>query len=782
MSRVNHTKPFDGAYWIWSENLGWDLYNGYVLMRRSIVLDGNPEEALVHISADQSYQLYINGKFVCRGPARGFQDSWPYDTVDVADYMHAGENIIAVRAYNPGFGNFQYVSRAYAGFIFDACFDGERLVSDDTWKVRRQEGIERGTVPVSIQQFPQEHIDLRIEPQDWMSSEFDDSEWNTPFKRLAYTIPWPKMEPRGIPMLEEFCDDQSQLIAEDSGLCASGYRQVRDVVGLRHSEGFNLIGKNSMQGGALRLGPSQASGFCSYLFDLGEVKVGSLELEVFGCRGGEIIDTLHVETINEETLVPDLKIPEWCRMAFGSRLVCREGANRHRFFHFYGYRYLLITVRDVPASLDAKFHLHRVAYPLKKNGTFASSDNRLTRIWEACECTQRLCSLDAYVDTPWREQAQWWGDARIQAWNTFHLDGDTRLFERGIRQVGTQLTPEGLTFGHAPTSSHHCVLPDFCLIWILTVWDHYWQAGSFELFKENHSIAQGILKYFKAHMDSDCGLVQHDPKHWLFLDWSELPAEGCPTLLSLWLLYTLERYSELCQLVDIQDDLLEVDQWAKTLRATLSNMVSADGLLGDGYAVDGKAYPSASIHVQTLASMLEITPEHRGAMFSKRILPWLRGESNETIVPSCYWAAYVLEEANRRGYGVDAVSCMHREWAEMAEFGTTFERFDGELGSSSRSHAWSAHPLYLLMQTVGGVRQTAPGWSEIHFEPVLYGKNCQTVIPTPLGKIQSSWSITGDTVDAELSLPEGMSASVYLPNTDHSPETVTGMSSWQWKR
>ncbi|MDA6840245.1 hypothetical protein OSL57_26375, partial [Escherichia coli] len=79
------------------------------------------------------------------------------------------------------------------------------------------------------------------------------------------------------------------------------------------------------------------------------------------------------------------------------------------------------------------------------------------KIWKACEQTQRVCSLDAYVDTPHREQAQWWGDARVQAWNTFMLCDDPRLLWRGIRQIAMQTAPNGLTYGHAPTMAHHCI-------------------------------------------------------------------------------------------------------------------------------------------------------------------------------------------------------------------------------------------------------------------------------------------------------------------------------------
>jgi len=58
----------------------------------------------------------VNGEYVCRGPARGYQKSWPFDEVDIEKWLKKGRNVIAVRAYNPGRSNFQYIHQGYAGF------------------------------------------------------------------------------------------------------------------------------------------------------------------------------------------------------------------------------------------------------------------------------------------------------------------------------------------------------------------------------------------------------------------------------------------------------------------------------------------------------------------------------------------------------------------------------------------------------------------------------------------------------------------------------------------
>ena len=86
------------------------------------------------ITADQAYQLFVNGRFVGRGPARGYQHSWPYDEIDVAAFLKKGRNIFAVRAYNPGFSNFQYLSEGLAGLLVAGRWGKTEIYSDASWK------------------------------------------------------------------------------------------------------------------------------------------------------------------------------------------------------------------------------------------------------------------------------------------------------------------------------------------------------------------------------------------------------------------------------------------------------------------------------------------------------------------------------------------------------------------------------------------------------------------------------------------------------------------------
>lgn len=770
-------RNFQHSRWIWPESHNWDLHNSYALFRKELVLQKVPAKAPLFITADQSYQLYVNGRYVCRGPARGFQKSWPYDVVDLRPFLRRGRNVLAVRAHNPGFSNFQYLTQGYAGLLVSAKWDDTRIASDKTWKCRRQEGINRAAVPTSLQLFCQEHIDLRVEDPGWMESDFDDSGWTGLVAEAPWNgMPWSSLEPRGIPMLKEEIISPAGCLGVASGRCLKDYRTARDVARVRFHEGL-AHSPCSTKAEEFRVGPIGRGQFRSFLIDFGKTVVGSLGVDVRGAAGGEIVDTLHFESIDKAKLSPHFEPDKHCRMAFAHRLVCRPGNQTHVFYHAFGFRFMLLTVRDCPAEIQVRPFLRTTLYPIRKRGAFRSADPALQSIWETCASTQRVCSLDAFVDTPWREQAQWWGDARVQACNTFHLDGDTRLFRRGIRQIAGQATADGVTYGHAPTMAHNCILPDFTLVWFLTLWDYFWQTGSTEPLDTHRDTVDRALGYFRDHTDPKTGLVTNDERYWLFLDWADIFKDGAPAVYNLWLLVSLEKLAELHRAAGRPASARPIAAWARRLRISLARLVGDNGLLHDGIDRKGRRVAGQSIHSQTLALMAGLDGIDANAALERSLLPWLRGESNSGPVPSSYWATYVINVLIGRGHGAEVVAFIKRHWLVMAEHGTTWETFEPSFGNTSLSHAWSAHPLFHLMQTIGGIIQTGSAWRLVRFAPVFAGDHGGATIPTPAGKITSAWTRTQDgSIQASLSLPQGVTAEVFLPGL--KPCTATGKSRW----
>ena len=66
------------------------------LFRKTFALASVPERVPARITADSRYILFVNGQEVNRGPVRSQPRRLHCDLLDLAPYLKAGENLIAV--------------------------------------------------------------------------------------------------------------------------------------------------------------------------------------------------------------------------------------------------------------------------------------------------------------------------------------------------------------------------------------------------------------------------------------------------------------------------------------------------------------------------------------------------------------------------------------------------------------------------------------------------------------------------------------------------------------
>src|SRR5690606_10254466 len=63
------------AAWISCSGIAPRDYGVYHF-RKTFTLDAKPSSFIIHLSADNRYRLWVNGKPVCSGPARGDLYNW----------------------------------------------------------------------------------------------------------------------------------------------------------------------------------------------------------------------------------------------------------------------------------------------------------------------------------------------------------------------------------------------------------------------------------------------------------------------------------------------------------------------------------------------------------------------------------------------------------------------------------------------------------------------------------------------------------------------------------
>ncbi|HOK35636.1 MAG TPA: hypothetical protein PK860_00150 [Paludibacteraceae bacterium] len=122
------------ALWIGPKNDKGTEYGVYYF-RKSITIKEKLESFNIHVSADNRYKLFVNGKVVSMGPARGDTYFWNYETVDIAPYLVSGNNCIAALVWNEAEYRPEAQISIRTAFILQGNSEKEEILnSNETWK------------------------------------------------------------------------------------------------------------------------------------------------------------------------------------------------------------------------------------------------------------------------------------------------------------------------------------------------------------------------------------------------------------------------------------------------------------------------------------------------------------------------------------------------------------------------------------------------------------------------------------------------------------------------
>jgi len=765
-------EPPRRARWIWYDLSEWDLVNTYMLARKTFELSRAPKRAIIHITADLRYRLWVNGTYVTRGPARGIAKFQPFDTIDIGPFLCQGRNVIAARVYQAGVGTFQSVHMGVTGLLVESVSPRLPVDTDVDWRVMRDVSIRRNVVRTSLQLSHQEHFDASKEEIGWRQADFDDSHWLAPHARGHGAFPpFTGFEPRGIPQMREELVAPESIVAVFDGRSKPGCRDTANVTRTYLNDGpltkAALVNPPtfSSEGMSLGLEPTGADGARAVVVDFGRTVTGSAIVEMEG-SGGEILDLLYTEGVDGDGRPIILDPDEGCRVSMADRILLRSGSQSFEVFDYRGFRYITLVLRNAlrPVLLK-RLALRRVEYPVELRGKFESSNNLLNRVFAVGVWTQRNCMFDAFVDCPWREQAQWWGDARIQARVAQAAFADTALVARGIRQAAQTQLESGLTFGHFPTTAYHCILPDFTLTWIMSVEDHYLATDSAELARKFWPNIEKALQWFERRLEGP-GLLGPEPDYWLFLDWAPLYKQGFSAVYNMLYLEALRGAARLARLVRRPDRVKKYEADARKLEKTVTDCFfdPRAGLWRDGATLKGKRIETISLHANALAVLLDLKGSRDKTLFEKGILPALENRP-EIIDGSPFFYVRAIQALKKLGLHELAVKIIRDRWGQMIETGATtfYEGWNAAPGSGSLCHAWSSSPVFFLQEIILGVERLSPGWKKVRIAPHPCGlEYAKGTVPTPWGDIEVQWNLRGRTMELAVRIPKGVTAQVEI--------------------
>jgi alpha-L-rhamnosidase len=440
---------------------------GVYHFRKGFDLNELPRELNLHVSADNRYNLFVNGQRVCYGPAKGDMTTYKYDVVDIAPLLKKGKNQLAAMVYNGGKDKPLAFLSAQTAFYLKAEDDEFGMLdTDSSWKVYKNRAVQ----PVSYHEMlrkerwfygfyacgPGDEVHGDLYPWGWEEVSYDDSKWN-----LAEVLsfdgkpPW-NLVPRNI----AFMDSHMEYPA-----------QIRETTGIP-------IASGEWKGMKKIAVPANTS--ATLLIDFNLFTMGYPELKVSG-GSNSTIKVRYAEALYEEVNLKAHRDSVNGKTMFGVWDIFHPDGEADRIFRPLwkrAFRYVQLEIETKNQDLEIISYTNEYSgYPYPDMSTFSSDNSRLNEIFEMCLQTFRMCSGETYYDTPFYEQLSYGGDNRPISAISVYNSTDDDLFREVMRLYPQSKNRETGLFKSAYPSRFNFDMGSWSLAWIQSLHDYYLIRG-----------------------------------------------------------------------------------------------------------------------------------------------------------------------------------------------------------------------------------------------------------------------------------------------------------------
>jgi hypothetical protein len=448
--------------------------NRHYLFRKSFNLS-NLSPAILRITADDYYKLYINGEFVAMGPAAGTLDCTYFNEIDVSKYLKLGCNTIAVHTYYQGLINRVWVSGDNRhGLYLELERDGKKILkSDETFKVARHFGFTSMGIVGYDTQF-MEWYNSGAPEVGFEKPSFDDKNWvNAVF------------HPHG----------------ED-------YKLVKQPSKMVVTEDIKPVEIKRLDNGVLRI-------------DFGGVYVGMLKFASRGKRLSHVLilcgQELNLDGSVRHKLRANCNYVEKMVLSGSERDVLNQ-------FDYKSFRYAeLRPQRGVAIEEDSIVLVARhQPFELKAKPNF--SDPVLKPVWDLCVDTFRYGVQEQIMDCMEREKGYYLGDGCYTMFSYCLLTKDwiqaRKFFEDFLR---TKKIDRGLVT--CANCSFMQEIAEYPLMMILFAHWYLEESGDEEFIKKHFSDFADIIDVYRERYAREDGLLTNLDK-WCVVEWPKNFQDG----------------------------------------------------------------------------------------------------------------------------------------------------------------------------------------------------------------------------------------------------------------
>lgn len=796
------------------------------LFRRAFHLDAPPATATLRLFAEARYHVWINGRYLARGPILHHGHRLPVASYDAAALLQPGGNVIAAAVYSFGCGLHNHIQTGRPGLSAelswtDAAGDVQTLQTDAQWRVTDRTGW---SPDVPRRGWAIGHVEVfdaaEAPPAEWTTTGFDEgADWRAPdVSPSALVTPGSVFFADPLPPLRYHWRPAARVLSFHQvdappppvrpDYKHGDYGRLLMDQPWRDASDAKLAGALDDTGGGLRIEGLTPDHGAVLNLDLGAQHCGQVILDC-DCPTAGTIDVGWSEWDDDGR-------PRILQKgtSYVDRIEAAPGRVRWEQMQFNAGRYLSIWFRGFTGSVTIRGAGMRASEPdLTWAGRFDSSDETLNRIWSLCQRTLRIGTQEGLMDCPTREQACYIGDGHPVARWIGQQTGDFRHWRYLVREQFARQAANGL-IRSTPFSWRDDTLIDYTLLAIINTRDYLRFTGDKQTARDVLEGCHRVLGWFDRHADerglfawawpgppSGPGQAEHvyDPDRPrietdlnLFIDHAGMgwhnPGEpgidrrGVNAAINALLVSARQALAEMeAQVGSAQKgEALRVS--AESLRrAARETFRDAAGPFVDG-ELDGKRLEQISEQTNAWAVQAGLAaPQEAGDILRQVVFGGAAGVARG----GPYFWTYTYPAAHAAGLTAQALGATRRLWRPMLDRGATtlWETFAGD-DHDTACHPWSGAPVEFLLTAIAGLPAAALPGEHVGLYPrydLLDRVDARLL--TAAGPIDIAWDTpaTPDTPDTPTdglrlrgSLPPGLTATVHTPDGHtHGPLTGT---------
>ncbi|MCX7003468.1 MAG: alpha-L-rhamnosidase [bacterium] len=731
------------AQWIWHPaSHGKDPR--VLLFRRQLTLAA-PLTTRIHITADQRFELFIDGALCARGPERGDVAHWFVHSYDLI--LPAGTHTIVARCWwLDGMGPFAQMT-CRGGFLLYAEGAADALLSTGTaaWEVCPVDAYRFERSPIMWGAQARTFITGAALPTDL--THLDDLPWmpatggiGNHWLLLPATLPDMRVTPIGGARVRH-----AEMLAHADAA-------AQPVCAARHDAAVAAAVTQLLEQRAPWLIPANTC--VRLLLDFDEYRCVYPHVQTSG-GSGSVVRLAWAESLYEDPH----QSQKGNRNEIEGKVWHGDGDTfypdgRDLTFDLLWWRaaryvHVLIETGHAPLTIAA-LAWQETGYPLAVTHTLHASDPVCARVMPLMQRALQMCMHETYMDCPYYEQLMYVGDTRLEALVTYVLSHDDRLPRKALRMFDWSRLPEGFTQSRYPSAILQ-IIPPFSLWWICMVHDYLmWRddpAFVAVLLPGVHAVLDGFERY-----RGNDNLLRNVP-WWNYVDWVATwqhgvapgVGEGADGMVNLQYVLALQAAAALETAVGTPAMARICTQRARAVRAAVKTKFwqARRGL----FAYDeGRAHFGEQM--QCLAVLAGACDTAQRRSIRAALL-----RDNGLDQASIYFSHYLLEALPR----LNAMSSFFERlklWDALPAQG--FKTLpESPEPCRSDCHAWGAHPLYHFYTKLLGITPASPGFKTVRIAPQpCHLTQLAGCMPHPRGAIRVALDIPKKR--AEIVLPRGV--------------------------